>query len=155
MNCGLFAAELLDAFTQNHDPNRTLFDSFANFLKNIQQSPEESHTLCLLIVFQLTLLRNIGSALQIDNCCNCSAPFDNWPEIYFATRLNGLICPACEQNYTEKIKMSPKCAASLRDTKKLAAACNKTLAEIEKILIFHFTELMGKRPKLAPFFNAK
>ena len=39
LNCALFAAELLNSLTDDYDPNPQLFDSFLQFLKDINASP--------------------------------------------------------------------------------------------------------------------
>jgi len=154
LNAGLFAVELLDFFTENHDPHPELFDSLIHFLTDIQTSPDKSSVYRLLIIFQLTLLNEVGTKPLLARCSNCKAPYSSgWPYYYFSSMGNGLICPDCESSFADKIRLAPDTAATIADLKTIAAANEATLREIEKVLIVHFTELMHRRPKMAKYFK--
>ncbi|MHC5060058.1 MAG: DNA repair protein RecO [Planctomycetota bacterium] len=151
LNCAYFAAELLEAFTRELDPHADLFDSFMQFLTDI--AAENCDAVGLLILFQLTLLAEIGAKPVISECANCHNRFsDKWREIYFAASVNGLVCPDCEQAFVDKIRLTKNAAAALADIKRISTTEEKTLNEIEKALIYYFTELMHRRPKMAKFF---
>jgi DNA repair protein RecO (recombination protein O) len=151
LNCGLFAAELLNEFTQEFDPHPELFDSAVRFLTDVQAG-EEFERLGLLIIFQLTLLDEIGLKPILDGCANCKNPYsDKWPYLYFSSLANGFICNDCEQSFADKRRLSKSAGGALADMKLLPRASRKTLDEIEKTLIGHFTELMHKRPKMAKY----
>jgi len=109
-----------------------------------------------LILFQLTLLAEVGTKPVLTECANCRSPFSRkWREVHFASSVNGLICPDCDQAFTDKIRLTKKAAACLADIKIIAKEDEKTLNEIEKTLIGHFTELMHRRPKTAKAFLKK
>jgi len=151
LNCAYFGAELLEAFTQPLDPHAELFDSFLQFLIDIAGA-DSREGLGLLILFQLTLLAEVGTKPLICECANCHNPFrDKWREIHFSSSANGLICPDCEQTFNDKVRLTTKAAAALNDINLIGVAEEKTLNEIEKALIYHFTELMHRRPKTAKF----
>jgi DNA repair protein RecO (recombination protein O) len=153
LNCSLFAAELIESFTADFDPHPELFDAFVEFLKNIQNTAGKPQKLAFLILFQLTLLAETGTMPLLSECANCSRNFrEGWPEIYFSSSANGLICNDCEQAFPDKMKMSQVCGQSLADLKLINKAGKKVLNQIEKILIYHFTELMHRTPKMAKSF---
>jgi DNA repair protein RecO (recombination protein O) len=155
LNSAYFGAELLEAFTYDLDPHADLFDSFLQFLTDIAGA-DRREGLGLLILFQLTLLAEVGTKPLVGECANCHNPFsDKWREIHFASSANGLICPDCEQAFTDKIRLTRSTAAALADIKRISTADEKTLSEIEKVLIYHFTELMHRPPKMAKFFLKK
>jgi len=155
LNCSYFAAELLEAFTEEQDRHTELFDSFLQFLTDITGA-DSRDGLGLLILFQLTLLAEVGTKPVVGECVNCRTPFtDKWHEVHFASSVNGLICPDCEQAFTDKIRLTKKVAACLADLKLISKADEKTLGEIEKTLIYHFTELMHRPPKMAKSFLKK
>jgi DNA repair protein RecO (recombination protein O) len=150
-NCCLFAAELLNKLTHENDPHPELFDSFLQFLHDVS---EHRDILPLLILFQLTLLREIGLTPILNACANCKTSIEHRAssieqQVYFSSSANGLICRDCEASFPDKIKLSKHAAACLNNLKLVADANEKTLREIEKILISHFTELLGHRPKMA------
>jgi len=162
LNCCYFAAELLNKMTHDYDPHPELFDSFLQFLQNAAEKKNKNQMLALLILFQLSLLKEIGLQPVLDCCANCkksgrvglAPPSFNpagpdVPEIYFSSTVNGIICRDCEASFPDKIRLSQTAANCLGNLKIIAEAKEKTLKEIEKVLIGHFTELLGHRPKMA------
>ncbi len=162
-NCCLFAAELLNKLTHDNDPHPELFDSFLNFLQNVEehqaQSIEHRDMLSLLILFQLTLLREIGLTPILNACVNCKKRYETQIasdeiratryEVYFSSSANGLICRDCEASFSDKIKLSTNAAVCLSNLKQIIQAPQSSLHEIEKILVTHFTAILGHRPKMA------
>jgi DNA repair protein RecO (recombination protein O) len=153
INCSLFAAELLNSLTHPYDPHPDLFDTFLQFLRDVQDSENDLNALTFLIVFQLTLLSLVGSKPVLRSCVNCKRPFDGkWSETYFSSLANGLICNDCEISFTDKIHLTKPTAACLTEMKLIAKAPQQTVNEVEKVLIYHFTELLHKPPKMAKYF---
>jgi DNA repair protein RecO (recombination protein O) len=161
LNCASFAAELVNSLTDDYDPHPELFDSFLQFLQNINElrltsheSRATSHELSLLILFQLSLLKEIGLQPILNHCANCKMHYEprtmNY-ELYFSSSANGLICKDCEASFPDKIKLTNTAANCLSNLKLIAEADEKTLNEIERILIYHFTEILGRPPKMAKY----
>jgi len=172
LNCCLFGAELLNSLTKDYDPHPQLFDSFLQFLQTVN---ERLYTLSLLILFQLVLLKEIGLMPVLNACVNCKTSFEQRlsavapalhstqcggglakaeessieNRVYFSSAANGLICRDCEANYQDKILLSKSAAACLTNLKILAQSQEKTLQEVEKILIYHFTSILNRPPKMA------
>jgi len=154
LNCCLFGTELLSNLTNEYDPHPELFDSFLQFLENANERRETRdegrRTLALLIVFQLTLLKEIGLMPVLNACINCKNNFStDWPQSYFSSSANGLICRDCEASFPDKVRLTGNAANCLTNLKMIADSDEKTLNEIEKVLIYHFTELLHRPPKMA------
>jgi DNA repair protein RecO (recombination protein O) len=152
----LFAAELLNNLTHDHDPHPELFDSFLDFLHNTnEQNPadnERRDILALLILFQLTLLKEIGLQPILSHCANCKTQYATYKtqyETYFSGSANGLICRDCEASFPDKIKLTKGASACLTSLKQIPDSAEKTLNEIEKVLVQHLTALLGRPPKMA------
>ncbi|HCO92600.1 MAG TPA: hypothetical protein DIU00_01395, partial [Phycisphaerales bacterium] len=62
---------------------------------------------------------------------------------------NGLICRDCEPGFPDKIRLTKKASACLVSLKQITDSEEKTLKEIEKVLINHLTLLLGRTPKMA------
>jgi len=157
-NCSFFAVELINLLTEEYDPHPGLFDSFLQFLQkaNEQRTGTNSRqdTLSLLILFQLTLLKEVGLELSLKTCANCKTNFSaDWPEVYFSSLANGLICRDCEDSFPDKMRLTNTTASSLSNLNLLVDSQEKTLDEIEKFLVHHFTELLHKRPKMAKYVS--
>jgi DNA repair protein RecO (recombination protein O) len=152
LNCCFFGAELLNNMTDDYDPHPGLFDSFTQFLQDTGNAKNKSEMLALLILFQLSLLKEVGLRPVLNACANCKSDFNaGWPGSYFSSSANGLICRDCEANYQDKMALTKNAAGCLANLKLLAGAQEKTLNEVEKILIYHFTELLGHQPKMAKY----
>ena len=159
LNGGLFAAELLNSLTEHYDPSPELFDSFAQFLQNIHDlqttNSQQRQILALLILFQLVLLKEVGLQPVWGGCANCRASFTmDWPQVYFSGSANGLICRDCDLAFTDKIGLTRSAANVLSNLQLFDTADGKTLNEIEKILIYYFTELLHKPPKMAKYIQS-
>jgi DNA repair protein RecO (recombination protein O) len=159
LNCCLFAAELLNLLTDDYDPHPELFDSFVQFLSDLQQTEPCEHrkkaVLALLILFQLGLLKDIGLQPILGSCVNCKSKYRSWPQTqnwlqaYFSSQANGLVCRDCEANFPDKIRVSKNSAGCLADFKIFAGAGEKILNEVEKVLAYHFTKLLHRPLKMA------
>ena len=153
LNCCLFGAELLNNLTNEHDPHPELFDNFLQFLQNTNEIRD---TLVLLILFQLALLKEVGLQPILNACVNCKRRYgSNWPESYFSSSANGLVCRDCENSFPDRIGMTQTAANALSNLKSIADADEKTLNEIEKILVYHFTEILHRPPKMAKYILKK
>ncbi|MHC4395390.1 MAG: DNA repair protein RecO [Planctomycetota bacterium] len=153
--CASFAAELVNNLTDEHDPHSQLFYAFLQFLKSIQETSHESRDIIsLLILFQLALLKEVGLQPVLSCCVNCKNNFHaGWPKSYFSHSANGLICKDCEASFPDRFSLTGAAANALSNFKLLADADEKTLNEIEKLLINHFTEILHKPPKMAKYFS--
>lgn len=154
LNSCLFAAELLNKFTHDYDPHPQLFDDFLQFLENTQNINNKHQMMALLILFQLSLLKEVGLRPVLNACANCKTRYvgqKTRDEVYFSSSANGLICRDCESSFPDKLRLTQKAANCLANLKLIAESQEKTLTEIEKVLIHHFTELVGRKPKMAKY----
>jgi DNA repair protein RecO (recombination protein O) len=156
LNCALFAAELVSSLVDDLDPHPSLFDQLLKFLENIANSKNNIDTLVLLILFQLGLLSDIGLRPVLKACINCKTPFSpNWPQAYFSSSANGLVCRDCEPTFSDRVAISKRATNCLTELKMLANAPQSVLDEIETILIRHFTELLHRPPRMAKYIVSK
>jgi len=156
LHCCLFGAELINKLTHDYDPHPGLFDGFLEFLQNANEQystgDRQSDILALLILFQLTLLKEIGLQPILSHCVNCKTRHESQApgrELYFSSSANGLICRDCEPGFPDRIRLTTKASACLASLKQITGSEEKTLKEIEKVLIHHLTELLGRTPKMA------
>lgn len=146
LNCCLFATELVDKLTNDYDPHPQLFDHFLQFLKST------GAMISLLILFQLALLKEVGLQPILNACVNCKNNFSqDRPQSYFSSSANGLVCRDCEDSFPDRIKLTSTAANTLSNLKLIAETNEKTLNEIEKVLIYHFTEILHRPPKMAKY----
>ncbi|MCK4999386.1 MAG: DNA repair protein RecO C-terminal domain-containing protein, partial [Anaerohalosphaera sp.] len=136
-------------------PHPELFDGFVRFLTDVQTASDNAEALSLLIIFQLTVLGEFGSALVLNRCVNCSSSWnDSVKNIYFCSTANGLICADCEGAFVDKLRLSKPVADCLTQLRNLKNADERLLRGVEKVIIYHLTEILHKRPKMAKYFTA-
>jgi DNA repair protein RecO (recombination protein O) len=151
MNCCLFAAELVNAMTDDYDPHPELYNSFSTFLTDATQH-DEGDMLAFLILFQLSLLKETGLWPVLNACSNCgSVSVGQNTKAHFSSLANGLLCRDCDGSFPDKIAVTTAAADCLADLKKITKAGESTLNELERILVHHFTELLHKRPRMAKY----
>jgi DNA repair protein RecO (recombination protein O) len=153
-NCCLFAAELANLLTKEYDPHPGLFDSLLLFLRKADERRETRQdrrdVLALLTLFQLALLKEVGLSPVLDMCVNCKKQFQiGRSHTWFSSSANGLICRDCEASFPDKLLLAKDAANCLANAKLIVAADEKTLMEIEKLLISHFSYTLGRPPKMA------
>jgi len=152
--CCYFAAELLDGLTHDYDPHAELYDSLLQFLENANDqqavTDDRRDMLVLLVLFQLALLNEVGLQPILNACVNCKIPYSaDWAQSYFSSSANGLICRDCEMSFTDKSRLSKDAVTCLASLKQIPCSTEKTLVQIEKLMVHHFTELLGRPPRMA------
>ncbi|MHC4551477.1 MAG: DNA repair protein RecO [Planctomycetota bacterium] len=167
LNAALFAAELTEAFLEDHDPHPALFEKLLKFLETLQAEENQANRLAWLILYQLRLLEEIGVLPEFTECVNCGTTINSppakgeYPEggrgssinLYFTSHSNGLLCEGCETAFVEKRKINPHIVTILQNPAKLPKTAEDQLAQIEQLLIYHLTELLNKPPKMAKYFT--
>lgn len=149
----LFAAELLNRLTHDGDPHPVLFDQFVQFIQDLDDevaAGPRRDILLRLVLFQLGLLREVGLRPNFKTCANCRRSFaSDWQETYFSSSANGLVCRDCEMSFPERVRLSGPAARVLVNLRQISQAPENVLDEIEAVLIHHFTETLGNRPRMA------
>jgi DNA repair protein RecO (recombination protein O) len=153
LHSALFGAELLNKLTHDGDPHLVLFDQFTRFLKDVDETAlqgQRRDILLQLVLFQLALLHEIGLRPNFKSCGNCRQAFSTaWREGYFSSLANGLVCHDCEMSFPDRVRLSVRAVNGLANLRQLAEMPEPALYEIEGVLIHHFTETLGGRPRMA------
>lgn len=85
-----YLAELVDRFTEEHDPNRPLFELLALTLARLSHIEDSYIT---LRYFELHLLGLTGFQPQLHFCVACEAPIQPVEDNYFHFVDGGVLCP--------------------------------------------------------------
>ena len=153
LNCAMLSAELTLSLVRKHSYDSALFDSLVNFLADLQEATDKKQMLSLIIVFEISLLQDLGLGMVLNSCANCNIPFsEKWQEFYFSEEANGLICRDCERNFHDKLRLDPVSANILSNLRLMNQASEQILFRVHQLLLMHFTYLMNKAPKMAKYF---
>lgn len=147
LNICFLAAELLNLFTQEHDPHPELYDEAITFLKKLDESPE-NQAACNLIIFEFDLLTYTGSLPVTGMCTNCKRKFANdWKQYYFSTSAGGLICRDCEAAFVDKKTISFDTAKCLNSPQSSIDAAKAAIIQTQELLLDYITYVLEKKPR--------
>lgn len=151
-----YAAELVDRFTPDANPNPEIFRALVRVLEHIDKgnAPELA-----VLLFQLQLLALSGYRPQLHRCVSCDAaiaPGDN----YFDAALGGVVCPACAPAQTAAHPISTPTLKLLRNLQTRGERMfavdvpPEIRAGAENALSLYVQYLLERRPHAAAFLDA-
>lgn len=89
--CALYAAELVNQFTPDHQENRLVFDLLLSAMRELCVTANRE---LLLRHFELHLLHEAGYRPQLQHCVACRQPLQPAAN-YFSVDAGGVLCPDC------------------------------------------------------------
>ncbi|MEE9324158.1 MAG: DNA repair protein RecO [Dehalococcoidia bacterium] len=89
--CAIYAAELVDSFTLEHEENNVLYDLLLETLRWLETGHRQE---LVLRFFEVRLLQHLGYQPQLRICVSCSSALE--PTLnYFSASGGGILCPRC------------------------------------------------------------
>ena len=151
MYLGLYAAELLDALVEEHDPHPALFDRLECLLAHLPESAEES-----FLAFELDLLREAGDAPELDRCARCGDRPGADERVFFSPAAGGLVCQICEGKVAQSGEADPRLIRLMRGLLRLPDAPDRSLPRLgrqhtdplNRMLADHVEHVLGKRLRM-------
>lgn len=162
-----YVAELLDDWTEDHDPHPVLFDEAAATLRmlgapGVLAGPR-------LARFELVLLRELGYGPALEACAGCSAMIAGRVEsseparrdggLTFSAAAGGVLCPACQGRHKDRRPLSNAAWQALltlraagEDWRRVEAVGIR--AEVRQALDDYETYVQGRRPRLLPYLGS-
>ncbi|QDU08298.1 DNA repair protein RecO [Gimesia aquarii] len=154
---GYYIAELLDALTEEYDPHPELFDAACVVLQHLQEHDDYQKS---LIIFELTILEEIGQLPQFQYCTGCSQELGELESYLYDANNGGLYCQHCEQQRHGKVRVSRGTITILQkltvENTLLSQRLNLSLQqqrEIRQLLSTTMSHILGRRPKMAPYLQ--
>jgi DNA repair protein RecO (recombination protein O) len=93
-SCALYAIELVDQFTADHNEDYPLFQLLLDTMHQLCQSGNNEP---VLRYFELHLLAEVGYRPELQQCVSCHSPLQ--PVINaFSSSAGGVLCPECYRN---------------------------------------------------------
>ncbi len=151
-----YVAELLDAWTQDHDPHALLFDEAIVTLRNLGQ-PGIITGACLAH-FELVLLRELGYGPALDFCADCGEALSG-RGLAFSAAGGGVLCAACQPRQREKRPLADTAWQALQRLQTAGEAWREVQdpqqrSEVRQLLDHYVTYLLGRRPRLLPYLGS-
>ena len=89
---GLHMAELVERFSEEHEPNQPLF---AHLLEGLTRLEAGEHAELLGRAFETGVLDLEGYRPVLDRCASCGSPFDDGERLSFGAGWGGVLCAHC------------------------------------------------------------
>ena len=155
LNAALYMIQIVEAMLAEADPHPEVFDLIHNSLARLGEP--DAPVGAVLAYTQWRLLRNVGLLGQLQTCVSCSRPVTEVGgrarDVYFSSRMGGLLCGACEAAAAEKFRVDGLALAGLTALaaaeagKKVRLPANQATA-VGRLLAYHITQQLGKRPSM-------
>lgn len=153
---GMHAAELVDLFTEELEPQPTLYNLLLEALRRLDQGEAGDP---VLRAFEMGLLEIVGYRPELDRCASCGRGAEG--SAAFGAPWGGALCPACQASQREGTR--PLSADALRALRLLQrrgflAAADASLAspvgdEIEDLLRWYLRYLLERPLETAAFLD--
>lgn len=151
MHLGLYAAELLDALVEEHDPHPATFDRLQRLLAHLPEAAEES-----FLAFELDLLRETGNAPELERCARCGDRPGADERVFFSPAAGGLVCQICEGKVAQCGEADPRLIRLMRGMLRLPDAPELQLPRLgrqhtdplNRMLADHVEHVLGKRLRM-------
>ncbi|HUT58323.1 MAG TPA: DNA repair protein RecO [Phycisphaerae bacterium] len=177
LNAGLYMVELVGRMVADADPHPEVFDLLHNSLARL--SEPGAPLSAVVAYFQWRLLRHVGLLGRLRRCVSCGTPVGGWHasaprqardhktsrsmaagpagrDVYFSSRLGGLLCGACEGAAAEKYRLDGQALAGLAALAAAEAGTRVNLParqadRVNRLLAYHVTEQTGKPLRMARY----
>jgi DNA repair protein RecO (recombination protein O) len=101
---GTYAAELVAALLEEHDPHPALFGRLEHTLAELATPRIEQS----FVSFQLDLLREAGLLPELSACINCGQPAAETGRTFFTPQHGGVVCRNCELSFPDRTEIDPR-----------------------------------------------
>ncbi len=156
MNAGFYVAELLNALTDERDPQPDLFRRARGTLEALDDSGDVASE---VLRFELASLRILGHWPAVDRCVECGQILSGGTRHAFGLLAGGTLCVRCKVGQRHVISVSPVAVETLRefsDVKKgnqggAATIPTSVRGELRGLMNQRMSHLLGRRPRMHSF----
>ncbi len=151
---GLYVAELLGDWTQEHDPHPELFDEAIQSLRDLggeSTGPRVAR-------FELVLMRELGYGPALEHCAACNADVGGAGLAFSAAR-GGVLCAACPSVQRDRSPLPEEVWRTLRqlrdDKERWRSLTDPSVRRsVRRLLGDYITYVLGRRPRLLTYLGS-
>lgn len=153
---GSYAAELVVAMLEEHDPHPGLFDRLERTLAELATPRIEQ----AFLAFELDLLREAGLMPELSHCRNCGQLAAHHARAFFAASVGAVICRNCEPSFPRRIEIDPRLLRIVATilalpengaARRLPMLTRHQTDPLNRLLAEHIEYASGKRLRLAGY----
>ena len=104
----MYVSEIVNNFGVEEDPSSAeIYNLLYKALEKIANSSNKKQVLIAVIKFQLKIMQIVGFGIELDTCLCCREQIlaEN---MYFSSKMGGVICEECNSHLNVKIKLHHK-----------------------------------------------
>ena len=147
LHAAQYAAEVVAGLTEDWDPHPALYDALVGLLQGFCGVDA---VIGPLVVFQRTLLHEVGSLPRFESCVSCGRVPGPGEPVFFSSFEGGLLCRDCEAAHVEKRQIERASLAVLRG----AGGSIRAAAGAFDLFNYHTAHVMGRNPETAAWVRA-
>lgn len=104
----MYVSEIITHFGVEDDPcSKEIYELFYKTLEKISNSKDKKEVLIGVIKFQLKIMEISGFGVELDSCLCCREQILE-EDMYFSSKMGGVICKECNDHLSVKTKMHHK-----------------------------------------------
>lgn len=104
----MYVSEVVNNFGVEDDPcSSEIYDLLYKTLEKIAHANDKKEILIGVIKFQLKIMQIVGFGIELDSCLCCREQILD-ENMYFSSKMGGVICEKCNQHLSVKTKMHYK-----------------------------------------------
>ena len=104
----MYVSEIVNNFGVEDDPcSAEIYDLFYKALEKIANSKDKKEVLISMIKFQLKIMQIAGFGVELDTCLCCREQILA-EDMYFSSKMGGVVCGQCNGHLGVKTKMHHK-----------------------------------------------
>ena len=146
----LYLAELLSAFTEEHDSHVELYDLALQSLTALDQPG--TATGLELLKFEFGMLSQVGHAPMLSGCSSCDVPLEIGSRNHFGLITGGLLCQSCRSGQKQVVLVSRETvdlAKQMQDAEAVTPVNveKRTYAQLRGTINQFESAILGFRPR--------
>lgn len=156
--CAYYVVELLEKFTDEHDPHSELFELAQDTIRQIERAELEPRALVLR--FEMQMLRLLGQLPSLRLCAQCGIKVEDSGWISYGLISTGVLCQSCSAGVGQKMRIPiavrdyvESFAGQSWQSIPLTGYTEHHRATIRAMISKTFTCMLDQRLKLHPYLE--
>ena len=154
---GYYVLELVDALTDNRDPNPSLFRTVLDTVTALDSGADIAHQ---ILWFELNVLRQLGQLPSLYDCVECGVQVELNRRVAFGQISGGVLCGECKVGKRHVVSLSTDALKAVRQLSREDSspdesifATRNTKGEVRGLMNRYMSHLLGRRPRMFDFMG--
>ncbi|MCA9218485.1 MAG: DNA repair protein RecO [Planctomycetales bacterium] len=153
---GYYVLELIDALTDQRDPNPSLFRTLQETVKALDSNANVNS---VLVRFELNALKLLGQLPSLYDCVECGDRVNSNTRVAFGQTSGGVLCERCKIGKRHVVSLSLEAIEAIRQLSNERSAAGfhfsnpNVQGELRGLMNHYMSHLLGRRPRMFSFMG--